>query len=691
MPFRHVLTSLLGLLALAAATAQAAWERSGQTPSGAVYRMAVPEGWRAGDGLVVYQHDLSFEHDLDPDLGPLVELQLRQGYAVVASGYSQAGWAVFASAQDNAELVERFRTDVGEPGAILAYGTAMGGYIALQMAQDARLAVDGVLALCPVAAGHRRWDAALDLRVVYDAVCADVAGGELPAAPDRPWLLDGGRISADGLADIVARAQRCLGLGVAPDQRRAEQQARLDLLKTQAGLLEDAAVLPQLAYATLGLSDLVRDRGKLAGAAAIGNARVDYGDEALNAAVRRVEADAFAALEFRLLSGLRAGGQARVVSLHGGGDELAAGAHQAWLREQWPATRLVSATVASGEPAGCGLTAAELRAGWDALRAWIGDPDDVVPDAVDLQARCLELLDAGDAADECRIDPEAAPFAGAVTPRPRGLAVERLDARFSGDWLDPARPGEIWSLELLDGGTALLYGLSFPAVGEPGDQFWLIGAGRVSDDGIAFDQVHSLRGGRFGAGFEPAQATFRPWGSIRVVFDACGAARLRYRAIAPYGSGERTLTQSQGLAGQDCGSAASSAAVTGVAALSGSWYDPQRPGQGVVVNVDASGNAEVVLMSYDPAQGQPVWLHGGGRVDQFGRARFERVQRPGGPQFDQLGVTPPERRDWGRIEIDFPACDSAVLRYRGHDDAYGSGRIELARLTRPLGLGDCGL
>lgn len=688
---RHSFRLLGLLLALAGTCAHAAWERTGQTPSGAVYRMAVPEGWRAGDGLVVYQHDLSFEVDLDPDLGPLASLQLEQGYAVVASGYSQAGWAVFASGRDNAELVERFRQDVGEPGTVLSYGTAMGGFIALQMAQEPHVAVDGVLALCPLTAGHQRWEAALDVRVVYDAICADVPGGALPAAADRPWLLDGDRISADGLADIITRTQQCFGLGSAMPARDPGQQRRLDLFQQYTGLIDEAAVLPQLAFATLGLSDLVRDRGKLAGAAAIGNRHVDYGDSDLNAVVQRVDTDAFAALDFRLRAGLHAHGQARVLSLHGNADALATRVDQTWLGTHWPSDRLVSVTVASGQPVGCGLSAPELRAGWDSLRAWLADIDGAVPDTVDIQARCLELVDAGGERGDCRIDAEAANDLTAPIPRDRGAAVAQLDARFSGDWRDPDHPDDVWALELLDGDRALLYGLTFPAVGAQGDQFWLIGTGRVSDDGIAFDDVHSLQGGGFGADFDAGQATVRPWGSVRVVFDECGMARLRYQAVAPYGSGERRLSQTRGLAGKDCHAGERVATTDGLVALSGSWYDPQRPGQGVVVNIDPAGGATVAVMSYDPRDGQPVWLHGRGQVDSFGRARFVRVQRPMGHPFDTPAARPSTPVHWGRIEIDFPDCQTAVLRYRGDDPVWGSGRLTLARLTRPLGLGDCGL
>lgn len=691
MHLRHVSgLLLLAALALAAGVARAAWERQGQTPSGAVYRMAVPEGWRSGDGLVVFQRDLSFELDLAPDLGPLAQLQLEQGYAVVASGYSQAGWAVFASGRDNAELVERFAADVGEPGRVLTYGTAMGGYIALQMAQDPRIAVDGVLALCPLAAGHRRWDEALDLRVVYDAVCNGVPGGGLPAAADQSWLLEAGQISAAGLADIVGRAGVCLGIDVRPEQREPAQQARLDVLKARSGLADDAAVLPRLAWATVGLSDLLRDRGKLAGAAAVGNSGVDYGDAAINARVHRVAADAFAALEFRLQSGLRPGGQARVVSLHGQADEVVGAAHQASLRALWPDARLLLAHAATTEPAGCGLSAAEIESAWDTLLAWVDAPQAPAPDAVELQARCLERIANGDSSGECRIDPAFEGDVDGAAFRSRGLAVDRLDARFSGDWIDTDHPGEQWSLELLEGGGALIYGLTFPAAGEGGEQFWLIGSGRADGDGIAFDEVHSLQGGGFGEDFDPSHARFRPWGMLRMVFDDCGVARLRYSAGASFGRGERRLLQARGLAGGDCDNDGAKAA-EGLAALSGSWYDPQRPGQGATLNIDVNGSARLVLMGYDPRQGQPAWLQAGGHIDFLGRARFERVQRALGPRFDREQGGTLQLRDWGRIEIDFPDCDHAVLRYRGPDAEWGSGRLQLQRLTRPLGVGDCGL
>lgn len=676
---------LFALLLLTAGAAQAAWERTGQTPSGAVYRLAVPEGWRAGDGLVVYQHDLSFERDLAPDLGPLLRQQLAQGYAVAASGYSQAGWALFASGQDNRELVERFRTDIGEPGPVLTYGRSMGGQVALQMAADPALPVAGALALCPVAAGSRAWDAALDLRVLYDAVCAGVAGGELPAAGDRPWLLEAGAISAAGLEQVVLRSATCLGLGLAEDQRSAAQGERLARLKAAAGVDSDDLLLLNLGYATVGLSDLVRGAGKLAGRAALGNAGVDYGDPVLDARVRRIAADAFAALELRLHGDARDGGQARIVSLHSSGDELAPAAHQHWLRQRLAPDRLSSALVAAPTPAHCDISAAESAAAWDALHAWVQSAPQ--PDAVELQARCLALADDGRAAGPCRIDADLVPDALDAALRPRATAVPALDARFSGLWQDPSHPGEAWLIEVLDTRAALVYGLGGPAAGAAGDQHWLFGTGRIDGDGIAVDRVATVAGGGFGSDFRAADAHMREWGQLRLVFDACGVARLRFRGPAGTGSGARDLRQVGHLAGLACAAEAPvDAPVGGIGALSGSWYDPAQPGQGVSLQVGADGRATVLVFGYAPGTGDPVWLRGSGRVEAGGRARFASVVRP---HAERGGV--PVGQDWGALEIDFSGCDQAVLRYRSSEAGYGSGELPLARLTRPLGLGDCGL
>ena len=680
--FRFVL-----LFLLSAAQAWAAWERIGQTPSGAVYRIAVPETWRAGDDLVVYQHGLSFERDLAPDLGPLLETQLAQGYAVAASGYSQAGWAVFVSAQDNRELIERFRADVGEPGRILTYGGSMGGYIALQMAEDPQLEVAGALAMCPAAAGYRTWDTALDLRLAYDVICEGVTGGELPPAEDIPWLIPPADVTPLGLEGIVLRINRCTGVNLPEWLRSDGQRQRLAALKTAFAINSDDFLLLNLGYATLGLSDLLRDPSKLAGRVGLGNAFVDYGDDLLNEHVRRVEADPFAALDFRLRSGLRGTGHAKVISLHTDGDELVVPAHQSWLRERLPAARLTSALVTESMPTHCEFKPAEGIAAWDSLRDWVAG--NTQPDAVELQARCLALADTGHADGPCRIDPTLQPDEFDVVVRPRNDAVAQVDARFSGNWYDPERSGEGWLIEVLDDQTALVYGFSYPAANAVGDQLWLLGTGVISGDGIAVEQMYSMRGGDFGTRFSSDQVSFVPWGRVHMVFGDCGSARLRFEGPDGYGSGERQLVQLLHLGNQQCD--ATDDDDGGPGGLSGSWYDPAQPGQGLVINARGDGLSTLTFFSYAPDSGEPVWLYGQGSVDERGHMRFEAIARPNGARFDAFDPGAVDRAAWGEIEIDFSDCDNAVLRYRGDQSDYGEGTLTLARLTKPIGLGECGL
>jgi hypothetical protein len=70
------------LLLLAAFTVHAERVIDGTTASGAYYHIAVPDGWKSGDTLILFQHGLTFEppHPIT-DLGPISDLQLSEGYA----------------------------------------------------------------------------------------------------------------------------------------------------------------------------------------------------------------------------------------------------------------------------------------------------------------------------------------------------------------------------------------------------------------------------------------------------------------------------------------------------------------------------------------------------------------------------------------------------------------------------------
>lgn len=697
---RPVRLFLLLLLLLAGFPAQAVREYSGITPSGAVYRIAVPEGWQAGDRLVLYQNDLSFETRLAPNLGPLLPVQLEQGYAVAASGYRQPGWSGFSAVADNLELLERVVIDLGQPGQVIAYGQAMGGHAALQLALAPEQPLAAALPLCPIIRADQFWQAALDLRLLYGHTCDQVDGAALPAAADLPWLLPAHQISAPGLEQVVLRANRCLGLNLPDWQRSAGQQARLQQLQAASGIDDDGQLLLGLVHASLGLADVVRGPDKLAGRLAFGNAGARYGHGA-DAGIARIAQDPFAALDFRLSSGLAplppawslSGDRppARVLALHTAGDQLLPASHARWLAGQLPAAALRQAWVAPAGTGHCLISEVEMRAAWEGLRAWLDRQQ--APDAGRLQAICQALGEGGLAEGRCRLaaGPPAAAAPTLPVTRPQPASV---DARYSGLWHDPQRPGEGWLLQVLDPHIALLHGFTASAAGEPGDQLWLSALGRIDGDGIAFDRVERVHGRGFGTAFQADRVRVEDWGWAQIVFSGCGHGELRFQGPPGHDQERRLLRQEMALGGHDCAAeedpASLAASAPALGAVSGSFYDPAAPGQGLVIAATDDGQLSVLLFGHARA-GHPVWLQTRGRLDASGRVQLEPAVQPRGTRFGRAGTDRRDQPPWGTLDLRLAGCDTVHLHYQAHATDDGSGALVLERLTWPLATGTCPL
>jgi Kelch motif protein len=126
-------------------------------------------------------------------------------------------------------------------------------------------------------------------------------------------------------------------------------------------------------------------------------------------------------------------------------------------------------------------------------------------------------------------------------------------------------------------------------------------------------------------------------------------------------------------------------------ALSGTWYDPARSGEGFVIEYLPGGDFFITWFTYPAAgeAGEQAWLTmSGGRVDGQ-RVLFDPVlQTSGGVWGDAFDPTAIARNPWGTLEFEFHDCNTATVRYSG-PPAYGSGEHSLTRLTAHDQL-DCG-
>ncbi len=373
---------------------------TGQTASGAFYRIEVPNGWQPSDGLVIWNHGFS----LDPigpvsDLGPLVDAQLAEGYAVAASSYSLPGWALFQTLSDNEQMVEVFESEFGVPDQVLINGASLGGIVTAQAIEQGDLGnVVGAFPFCGALAGSRVWDGALDLRLLYDHLCSGVAGAAIPGGPDGlPFPPDP---SFDEV-DLALAVEFCLGL-LTPIPTSG-QQARLAEVLSVTGIPE-SFILTDMGFATFALHDLVFDPAKLDGGMAMDNAGVDYDDPVVNAGIERVTPDP-ADRELLRASYTPTGevGDVKIVSIHTDKDGLVIVENESEYASVVPAGNLTVAIAVESSPSHCSFTEAEVLASWEALRAWVaGSPQ---PTAASIQADCDVLANGGMAVGPCRFDP----------------------------------------------------------------------------------------------------------------------------------------------------------------------------------------------------------------------------------------------------------------------------------------------
>ncbi len=156
--WRWVWRAALPLIWLGTASAGAGAEAttvhhlSGMLPDGALWRIAVPVPWNGT--LLLYSHGYAPQVQA-PALAPrgLDTWLLQHGYALAASSYARAGWAVAEAVPDQQATLKQFTASVGRPQRIIAWGESMGGLITVALAETPASGLDGALSACGSVAG----------------------------------------------------------------------------------------------------------------------------------------------------------------------------------------------------------------------------------------------------------------------------------------------------------------------------------------------------------------------------------------------------------------------------------------------------------------------------------------------------------------------------------------------------------
>ncbi|MDB5719514.1 MAG: alpha/beta hydrolase [Alphaproteobacteria bacterium] len=210
---------LLTALACALSPAPAAAEPTIATlPGGARWAAEVPPEWNGT--LLLWSRGYSPKLGA-PEVAPpgLREALLGQGYALAASDYGAAGWALEEAVPAQIATLSAFAARYGKPKRTIAWGYSMGGLVTTALAEQAPASIDGAAAFCASLGG-----AVGMLNMALDGAYAF-----------RTLVAPQSDIRIVGIDDDMANGQRVAG-AVAEAVKTPQGRARLALAAVLAGL-----------------------------------------------------------------------------------------------------------------------------------------------------------------------------------------------------------------------------------------------------------------------------------------------------------------------------------------------------------------------------------------------------------------------------------------------------------------------
>ena len=260
---------------------------------------------------------------------------------------------------------------------------------------------------------------------------------------------------------------------------------------------------------------------------------------------------------------------------------------------------------------------------------------------------------------------------------------QAVDPGMSGSWFAPDRAGEGFAVQWLDTGQPLLYHMTFD---EQGRQRWLFGSGEVAAGGLNWLDLADTRG-RFDQGLvenglrsEAGRLQLDRTGEVAssVLFtlpdwQICGH-EAPSDCLANRQSRRADQRQLSRLAGTRCDNQQPQQWMSGL------WFDPQRNGEGFLIEITAQGTAQVYWLGYrdDDSGDQQWWV--GQAIPGSSSIEVDAMISP------RLLSTEPfliERRQWGSLSIEFQSTDRARVSWAREADPPAEGSHELTRLARP--------
>ena len=247
----------------------------------------------------------------------------------------------------------------------------------------------------------------------------------------------------------------------------------------------------------------------------------------------------------------------------------------------------------------------------------------------------------------------------------------------TGSWYSPESSGEGFMLHSVNENLTVGY---FYGYDDEGGRLWLIG---ISEGPFEWG-VPAVFGAQYAIGgsfdeFTPANVVRVDWGTF--VFTQWECDRATIEMLGEHGEKTVHVTRLARTSGTNCSDAKTQIATD---AVTGSWYDEEKSGQGFSVHKIAVDRGVVYFYGFDDA-GKNLWLTGVWENEwSFGdEIAIDMLQASGG-KFNEVDSQLVLREFWGTLQLRFDDCDNGWARLEGID---GIQEFDLTLLAGSLGLG----
>ena len=249
------------------------------------------------------------------------------------------------------------------------------------------------------------------------------------------------------------------------------------------------------------------------------------------------------------------------------------------------------------------------------------------------------------------------------------------DTSFSGPWFNAQQSGHGWFIEhLVDGASESINAYWYVYL--DGEAVWLVGQGPLVGTSAQL-QMFITDGARFPPAFNSGDVNLRSWGTLNFNFTTPTVGSASWTTSFPgFSSGSLQMEKIARVP------------ASSVACRSGSYYNAQQSGHGFVVQVlDVEGSAQALVAWYVyDANGNQVWLLGQGPItnDEVNLTLFRFTGADFPPNFVTGAV---ESTPWGTLVLRFTGDDNATATWSSQTSGFGSGNLNLIRLTTLKGRG----